>query len=117
MQFQNVVGLSRFSIKYWGQDTAHYGSTSNDPATCSLEAGERITRVVTYKGKTSYGYSAMLGVQFMTNVKKCPVFGIPSSEANLLSGHQLLVIAGKVHSSIKKLELYFDYGCEKMLYD
>ena len=83
------------------------------PVTCNLTAGERITQVKMYKGASDSGYLGLSGIQFITNMKDCPLFGSSSDDSAHASGHRLLVLAGsRGLRNIKRLDMYFDYACQ-----
>ena len=92
-----------------------FGNKHGGSQICLLTDDENITEVTihVHHKNTSIEYNGLIGIQFITNKKECPLFGSSSFDSVHASGHQLLVMEGRNGSVfIKKIELYFDYGCK-----
>ena len=101
-------------MEYNGHTVTEYGYTAKDSSvTCYLVPHERIVEVKMYKDLTPQGLEGLSGIQFMTNIKSCPLFGSETSDAAHISGHQLLAISvTQGVTLIKTITLHFDYDCQ-----
>ena len=93
-----------------------YGHTEEQSSdTCHLASDESIRQVKLYRGKSSINVVGLPGIQFITNMKSCPLFGTATFDSEHVSGHQLLGLeATQGIYYLRGLTLFFDYNCANL---
>ena len=75
-----------------------------------MEGKERITTVTAYT--RPYGAGKIVqGLELLTTQQTCGPYGTVSAESEVVSGHQLLYLTGRIWSLLDAIELHFDYEC------
>ena len=95
-----------------GQEGTAGRSTCNTDLgeTCTLEGNERITTVTAYT--RPYGAGQIVqGLELRTTQQTCGPYGTVSADSEVVSGHQLLYVTGRIGNLMDAIELHFDYGC------
>ena len=78
--------------------------------TCALEDNERITTVTAYT-RPYKAVQIVQALQLLTSQQTCGPYGTVSADIEVVSGHQLLYVTGRMGSLMDAIELHFDYGC------
>ena len=110
------MSVVSFSIEYENGDTIHTGSSQYPMLhTCILSPPEEIIHNATvYSGENKWGNSVISGIHFHSSRNSCPLFGVQTSNVELIAGHELYYMSGGWRTTgLATLYLHFDYNCEK----
>ena len=97
------------SVAYASGQEGTAGASSTEE-TCALEDKERITTVTAYTRPYGAGKIGQ-GLELLTTQRTCGPYGTVSADIEVVGGHQLLYVTGKMGGLMDGMELHFDYGC------
>ena len=103
--------FSRMTVTYHGGESRTQGHVKTAIHVTSFNETEYIHEVITYFGRSSWGWYVLLGVEFVTNERNHGPLGETTADVRRATGHRLLYFSGRGSMMMDRLTMHFDYNC------